>query len=103
VLGLLAGGMLVIGIALVSFWKILAASEFQAWFASHSLLIGRLMIPLGTGSVVIFAAAVVAHWRSSTTERWCLVIEALAALGLTVTYPMFFAGTKEAFVRGGLS
>jgi hypothetical protein len=50
VLGLLAGGMVVIGISFVSYWKSLSPSDFQAWFASHSHLIGRLMIPLGSGA-----------------------------------------------------
>jgi hypothetical protein len=45
VLGLLAGGMLVIGVSLVSFWKSLAPGDFQAWFAAHAHLVGRLMIP----------------------------------------------------------
>jgi hypothetical protein len=50
VLGLLAGGMLVmIGVSLVSFWKSLSPSDFQAWFVSHSHLVGRVMIPLGVG------------------------------------------------------
>ena len=60
VLGLLAGGMLVIGVSFVSFWKSLSPSDFQAWFASHSHLIGRLMIPLGVGGVAVTVAAVVA-------------------------------------------
>jgi hypothetical protein len=51
VLGLLAGGMVVIGISFVSYWKSFSPSDFQAWFASHSHLIGRLMIPLGVGGV----------------------------------------------------
>ena len=50
VLGLLAGAMLVIGVSLVSFWESLSSSDFQAWFASYSHLIGRLMIPLGVGA-----------------------------------------------------
>jgi hypothetical protein len=37
-LGLLTGGVLVIGMAFVSFWKSLSPSDFQAWFASHSHL-----------------------------------------------------------------
>jgi hypothetical protein len=49
VLGLLAGGMLVIGVSFISFWKSLSPSDFQAWFASYSHLIGRLMFPLGGG------------------------------------------------------
>jgi hypothetical protein len=102
VLGLLAGGMLVIGVAFVSFWQSLSPSDFQAWFASHSHLIGRLMIPLGTGSIVVAVAALVASWRDPARRLWTLMA-ALTAVGVMVTYPIFFAGTNEAFVRGGLS
>jgi Domain of unknown function (DUF1772) len=102
VLGLLAGGMLLIGVAFVSFWQSLSPSEFQSWFASHSHLIGRLMIPLGTGSIVVTLAALVASLRDPARCFWSL-IAALATIGVMVTYPIFFAGTNEAFVRGGLS
>jgi Anthrone oxygenase len=103
VLGLLAGGMLVIGVSLVSFWKSLSSSEFQAWFASHSHLIGRLMIPLGVGGIVVTVAAVVACWRSSAMDRRWLLIATISVMGVIVTYPLFFEATNEAFVRGGLS
>jgi hypothetical protein len=103
VLGLLTGGMLVIGVSFISFWKSLSPSDFQAWFASHSDLIGRLMLPLGVGSVAVAVAAVVACWGGSTTERRWLLIAAVSAIGVMVTYPLFFAGTNEAFVRGRLS
>jgi hypothetical protein len=73
VLGLLTGAMLVIGISFVSFWKSLSPSDFQAWFASHSHLIGRLMIPLGFGGVAVTVAAVVACWRGpAKCRRWLL-------------------------------
>jgi hypothetical protein len=85
VLGMLAGGMLVIGVSLVSFWKSLSPSDFQAWFASHSHLVGRLMIPLGVGAIAITVAAVVACWRGSTTARRWLLIAAVSALGVMVT------------------
>ena len=101
-LGLPAGGMLVIGVAFVSVWQSLSPSDFQAWFASHSHLIGRLMIPLGTGSIVATLVALVASWRDPARRLWSL-IAALAAIGVMVTYPLFFEGTNEAFVRGGLS
>src|SRR5215470_7841249 len=103
VLGLLAGGMLVIGVAFVSFWKSLSPSAFQAWFASYSHLIGRLMIPLGFGGVAVTVAAVVACWRSPATCRQWLLIAAFSAIAVMVTYPLFFDATNEAFVRGGLS
>ena len=103
VLGLLAGAMLVIGVSLVSFWESLSSSDFQAWFASYSHLIGRLMIPLGVGGLVLTVATAIACWRgSATTRRWVLVA-AVSALGVMVTYPLFFAAANEAFMRGGLS
>ena len=103
VLGLLAGGMLVIGVSLVSFWKSLSPSDFQAWFASHSHLVGRLMIPLGVGGIAVTVAAIVACWRRSPAGRRWLLIAAVSTLGVMVTYPLFFQATNEAFVRGGLS
>jgi Anthrone oxygenase len=103
VLGLLAGGMLVIGISFVSYWKSLPPSDFQAWFASHSHLIGRLMIPLGVGGVAATVAALVACWRGPTTCRRWLLTGALSVVGVMVTYPIFFAAANAAFERGGLS
>ena len=103
VLGLLAGGMLVIGVSFVSFWKSLSPSDFQTWFASHSHLIGRVMIPLGIGGVAVTVAAAVACWWGAATRRRWLLIALLAAIGVMITYPLFFAGTNESFVRGGLS
>ena len=103
VLGLLAGGMLVIGVAFVSFWKSLSPGDFQAWFASYSHLIGRLMIPLGAGSIAITVAALIAGWSGPPTRRAWLLVAALSAIGVMVTYPIFFAGTNESFERGGLS
>ena len=103
VLGLLAGGMLVIGVSFVSFWRSLSPSDFQAWFASYSHLIGRLMIPLGAGSVAATVATLVACWSGPATRRGWLIIAALSGSGVMATYPIFFAGTNESLVRGGLS
>jgi len=103
VLGLLSGGMLVIGVAFVSFWQSLSPSDFQAWFASYSHLIGRLMIPLGAGSVAATLAALLACWSGPATRRGGLLGAALSTIGVMVTYPIFFAATNESFVRGGLS
>jgi Domain of unknown function (DUF1772) len=103
VLGLLVGGMLVIGVVFVSFWKSLSPSDFQAWFASYSHLIGGLMLPLSAGSIAATVATLVASWSGPATRRRWLLIAALSAIGVMATYPMFFAGTNEAFVRGGLS
>jgi len=103
VLGLLAGGMLVIDVSFVNFWKSLSPSEFQAWFAAYSHLLGRLMIPLGVGALGITVATVLACWGGPGTGRRWLLIAAVSVTGVMVTYPLFFAGANAAFVRGGLS
>jgi hypothetical protein len=103
VLGLLAGSMLVIGVALVSFWKNLSPGEFQAWFATYAQLIGRLMIPLGSASVAGTLAALVAARSGPLTRRRWLLIATFSAIGVMVTYPIFFASANALFERGGLS
>ena len=103
VLGLLAGGMLVIGVSLVSFWQSLSPRDFQAWFASHSHLVGRLMIPLGVGSIAVTMTTVVTCWRGSATGRRWVLIAAVLAIGVMITYPLFFAATNATLIRGGLS
>jgi hypothetical protein len=65
VLGLLAGGMLVIGVAFLSFWKSLSPNDSQIWFASYSHLIGRLMLPLGAAGIVTTVATLAACWSRS--------------------------------------
>jgi len=102
VLGVLAGGMLVIGVSFVAFWRSLSPSDFQAWFASYSHLIGRLMIPLGAAGVATTLTALIACRHGPVTCRRWLLIAAISVVGVMATYPIFFAGTNEAFVRGGL-
>ena len=44
-LGLLAGAMLVIGVAFVGYWRTLAPAVFLDWFALHAERIGSVMLP----------------------------------------------------------
>src|SRR5262249_61525614 len=91
-LGLPAGGMLVIGVAFVSVWQSLSPSDFQPWFASHSHLIGRLMIPLGTGSIVVAVAALVASWCDPARRLWSQMAT-LTAVGGMRPDAVFLGGT----------
>ncbi|HET6266922.1 MAG TPA: DUF1772 domain-containing protein [Acidobacteriota bacterium] len=94
--------MLLIGVVLLSFWKSLPPSAFQAWFASYSPLVGGLMLPLGFTAILVTLASLVACWRSPLERRW-LLIAAILAVVVMGTYPLFFEATNAAFVRGGLS
>ena len=60
------------------------------------------MIPLGVGSVAATVATLVGCWSGAPARRRLLLIAALSAIGVMATYPIFFAGTNDAFVRGGL-
>jgi sugar phosphate permease len=59
----------------------------------------RMTVTLGSALAAV--AAVVACWRGPA-RHW-LLIAALSAIGVMVTYPLFFEGTNAAFVRGHLS
>src|SRR5262249_52384731 len=50
---------------------------------AQSHLIGRLMIPLGTGSIVVAVAALVASWCDPARRLWSLMAT-LTAVGVTV-------------------
>jgi NADH:ubiquinone oxidoreductase subunit H len=101
--GLLTGGMLLIGISIVGFWKSLTPSDFVSWFAAHSSRLGTIMIPLGAITVLVSLAAAVVAWRSHAKQRRWAVIAALCALCVMVSYPIFFAGANASFMAGGLS
>src|SRR5207245_10309694 len=59
-LGLLAGAMLLISLAVAPFWQSLPPAEFRAWFAANAFRIGRLMIPLGAAAALAAVAAALA-------------------------------------------
>jgi Domain of unknown function (DUF1772) len=80
-LGLFAGAMLAIGVALVPFWRRLSPAEFRAWFSEHSPRIKRIMYPLGV-SATTSAIASVATGRGARNQGFAGG-SALAACGVT--------------------
>src|SRR5262245_25264196 len=59
IIGLLAGAMLFIVVALVPFWQGLRPAEFRAWYVLRAVRIGALMIALGIAAVIASLAALV--------------------------------------------
>jgi hypothetical protein len=55
--GLLAGGMVLIEVVLVPFWRGTSPAEFRRWFTTHSDRIRTLMGPLGAGAALLSAAS----------------------------------------------
>jgi hypothetical protein len=101
-LGLLAGAMLLVGVAFVPFWASLPPAEFSAWFRDNADLIGRLMIPLGASAMVLTAAAAFAAHRAARAGAFWFTVAAALALAVAVSYPVFFTAMNAAFASGTL-
>ncbi len=67
--GLLAGGMVLIEVVLVPFWRGTSPADFRRWFTAHAHRIRAVMIPLGMGagvaSTVSTSGQLTGHGRSS--------------------------------------
>jgi hypothetical protein len=86
-LGLLAGAMLLIGVALVGYWESLEPAAFLEWFATHSDRIGVVMIPLGVAASLAAVASAAVGWREGgSTRGWSLGSAALAVLVVVVYF-----------------
>lgn len=86
--GLLAGGMVLIEVVLLPFWRGASPADFRAWFAAHSGRIRNLMVPLGAGAGTVGAASAVAHLAEGRRSAPASVAAALATagvIGITVT------------------
>jgi hypothetical protein len=96
-LGLLAGAMLLIGVAFVGYWRSLDAPAFLDWFAAHADRIGALMIPLGAAATLATLAAAGATWSAGGRARtWSLAAAALA-VAVVVVYFAAHAPRNAAF------
>jgi Na+-transporting NADH:ubiquinone oxidoreductase subunit NqrB len=95
--------MLLIGVAIVPYWRSLEPLEFSQWFAAHATLIGRLMIPLGSLATlsVLLAASVAAVRR---LPGWaCLAVAAISAGFIAAIYPLYYSGANTALGSGTLA
>lgn len=101
-IGLLAGAMLFIGVALVPFWQGLPPAEFRAWFALHSTRIGALMFPLGIAAVIASLGALIRD--RSGPKRWSYLVAFAGALAVVIVTVAFNEPANIRFAApGGLS
>ncbi|HZP40813.1 MAG TPA: anthrone oxygenase family protein [Candidatus Binatia bacterium] len=83
-LGLLAGAMLAIAVALVPYWTTLPPAELRAWFRMHAPRIGRLMFPLGGGAALATLVVAALARRAEPKRRGWLWLAGAAVLGVVV-------------------
>jgi hypothetical protein len=86
--GLLAGGMVLIEVVLVPFWRGVPPARFREWFTAHADRIRALMVPLGAGAggaAVASAAAGVAEGDGGAAASAVAAAATVGVVGITVT------------------
>src|ERR671920_1511059 len=86
--GLLAGGMILIDVVLLPFWRGVPPDQFRAWFAAHSDRIRTLMIPLGAGAAAVNAASAVVQTAKGSRAGAASVAGAAVAGVVAITIPV---------------
>ncbi len=90
--GLLAGGMVLIEVVLLPFWRGLPPADFRQWFTAHADRIRSLMVPLGAGAGVATAASAAAqvtrrHRGGATSVAAAAATAGVIAVTVTVSEP----------------
>ncbi len=99
--GVLTGGMVLIEVVLVPFWRASPPAEFRAWFTAHSGRLRALLVPLGAATGLACTASAAARVAGGRRGAPAAVAAAGAAAGViavtvTVNEPAnhrFTAGT----------
>ena len=90
--GLLTGGMVLIDVVLLPFWRGVPPEQFRTWFASHSDRIRTVMIPLGAGAAAMNAASAVVQTakgpRAGAASMAAAAAAGVVAITITVNEPI---------------
>ena len=86
--GAMAGGMVVIQVVLVPFWRAIPPAEFRRWFTANVDRLRRLMVPLGAAAGVASVAQLSGRDREGVSSVAAAVATAgVVAITLTVNEP----------------
>jgi uncharacterized membrane protein len=80
--GVLTGGMVLIDVVLVPFWRGAPPGEFRAWFAAHSGRLRALLVPLGAATGIACSASAVVRVAGGRRGGPAAVAAAGAAAGV---------------------
>ncbi|GJL65372.1 MAG: hypothetical protein NPIRA05_03430 [Nitrospirales bacterium] len=102
-LGLLSGGMMLIALGLVPYWRSLDPAEFTSVFAASLPSVGGTMAALSViGTVAIVVAAGLAARKKLPSRAW-LSAGAAGAVIMLVTVPLYFGSANPLLAGGTLS
>ncbi|WP_176832288.1 anthrone oxygenase family protein [Geodermatophilus sp. DSM 45219] len=89
--GLLAGGMVLIEVVLLPFWRSVPPAEFRRWFTANAPRIRTLMVPLGAGAAIASVASAVTDAflarRSPASLTAAAATVGVVAVTVTVSEP----------------
>jgi len=80
--GVLTGGMVLIEVVLVPFWRGASPAEFRAWFTAHSGRLRTLLVPLGAATGIACTTSAVARVGGGQRGAPAAVAAAGAAAGV---------------------
>jgi hypothetical protein len=101
-LGLLAGGLLLIRVVLVPFWRGMPPAEFRTWFAAHSGRLRRVMMPLAAGAAAAASARAALDVATGEGVRPGSAVAAGAAVGVIAVTVAVNGPANRRFESGGL-
>ncbi len=101
--GVLAGGMVLIEVLLVPFWRGVPPAEFRRWFAAYSDRIRALMVPLGAGAGVVAGASAVANVVQRRPGASASVVAAGATAGVVAITVTVNEPANHRFAGGALT
>jgi len=86
--GLLAGGMVLIEVVLLPFWRSVPPAEFRRWFMANAPRIRALMVPLGAGAAMVSVASALTEAllsRSRSPASLAAAAATVGVVGVTIT------------------
>ena len=101
--GLLAGGMVLIEVVLLPFWRSVPPAEFRRWFTANAPRIRTLMVPLGAGAAIASVASAVTDALLARRRGPASLTAAAATVGVVAVTVTVSEPANHRFTGGALT
>ena len=96
--GAFIGAMVLIAVVIAPFWQDSEPQSFLDWFSAYGHIIGKIMIPLGPGVLILSIIAFATTTKNKRSRLlWGLTIIFLAANILY--FPIYYLPTNNSFAQ----
>jgi Domain of unknown function (DUF1772) len=101
--GLLTGGMVLIEVVLLPFWRSVPPEEFRRWFTANAPRIRALMVPLGAAAGAAGVATAVTEASASRRPGPASLTAAVATIGVVAVTVAVNEPANARFTGGSLT